>query len=113
MIEAFRVLDTDKKGFVDLHTLENILRNFKDTYNKLQIKEFEDFINDNQNDFFEKTPSKDSELSGEKSKVLKSKRFYYESYVRKVLGDNKKHWDSLMEEYYLYYNQYLSIKGIK
>jgi len=45
--------------------------------------------------------------------VLKSKKFYYENYVRKVLADNKKHWDSLMEEYYLYYNQYLSMKGIK
>lgn len=112
-MEAFKIIDTDKKGYIDLHTFETLLKNFKDTYNKLQIKEFDDFVKDNENDFLDKNPNKEDEIMGEKVKPLKSRKFYYENYIRKVLADNKKHWDSLMEEFYLFYNQYLQIKGIK
>lgn len=113
LLEAYRIIDTDKKGYIDLHTLENILKNFKDTYNKTQIKELEEFINDNENDFLEKNPYKEDDILGEKVKVYKSKKFFYENYIRKVLFENKKHMDCLTEDYYIYYNQYLTSKGIK
>lgn len=28
LLEAFRLLDADKKGYLDLHTLFNLLKNF-------------------------------------------------------------------------------------
>ena len=113
LLEAYRIIDTDKKGYLDLHTFESILKNFKDTYNKQQIAEFESFIYENENDFLEKNPNKEDEILGEKLKPHKAKKFYYENYIRKVVSDNKKQMDSLMDEFYIYYNDYLVKKGIK
>ena len=68
---------------------------------------------ENEKDFLEKINYQDDDNNGEKVKIFKAKKFYYENYIRKVLFDNKKHLDSLLEDYLIYYNQYLVSKGIK
>ena len=52
-------------------------------------------------------------MLGEKTKPHKAKKFYYENYIRKVVSDNKKQMDGLMDEFYNYYSDYLTKKGIK
>ena len=45
-----------------------------------------------------------------KHKPTSTRKFYYESYVRKVLGDNQKHFDELMKEYKAFYDEYQETK---
>ncbi len=45
-----------------------------------------------------------------KHKPTTTRKFYYESYVRKVLGDNEKHFEELMKEYRAVYDEYQETK---
>jgi len=60
-----------------------------------------DFIEQNEVSFLEMSkvdPQADQDGKQTKSQY-KSRKFYYEKYILKVINDNKKHFDSLMSEY--------------
>ena len=102
LLEAFRVLDTEKNGYLDLHTYYHFLRTFGVSFTKDQISEMEKFFLENETEFLEPTKlnqDNDPENARQKHSKYKSRRFYYESYVFKVTSDNKKHFDSLISDY--------------
>lgn len=113
LLEAFRVLDSEKNGFLDLHTYYHFLKSFGVSFTKDQILEMEKFLLDNETEFLEPTKlnTKDeSESLRQKHSVYKSRKFYYESYVYKVLSDNKKHFDGLIGDYKIYKQKQKELK---
>jgi hypothetical protein len=105
LLEAFRVLDTDKNGYLDLHTYYHFLRHFGISFTKEQISEMDEFLSNNETEFLEATKlnvENESESTRQKHSPYKTRKFYYESYVYKVLNDNKKHFDCLMVEYKIF-----------
>ncbi len=108
LIEAFRVLDSDKNGFLDLHTFYTFLKRYGITFTKEQIDEMEKFLVENDNELLESLGVKNDEPV--KPKPTTTRKFYYESYVRKVLGDDLSHFQSIMKEYKDFYNEYLETK---
>ena len=50
LLKAFRVLDTDEKGFLDLHTMFYMFKNFGINFSKENLKEMEEFCVKNEND---------------------------------------------------------------
>ena len=108
LIEAFRVLDTEKNGYLDLHTFYTYLRRYGITFSKDQIDEMEKFLVENDNELLESLGVKNDEPV--KPKPTTTRKFYYESYVRKVMGDDLEHFQSIMKEYKDFYNVYLETK---
>ncbi len=108
LIEAFRVLDTEKNGYLDLHTFYTYLRRYGITFSKDQIDEMEKFLVENDNELLESLGVKNDEVV--KPKATTTRKFYYESYVRKVMGDDLEHFQSIMKEYKDFYNVYLETK---
>jgi len=111
LFEAYKLLDADKKGYLDLHTLFNLLKNFgyvfiitlliRISFSKSHIKDMNDFIEQNEVQFLDMSkvdPTADQDGKQTKSQY-KSRKFYYEKYITKVMNDNKKHFDSLMGEF--------------
>ena len=108
LIEAFRILDTEKNGYLDLHTYYTFLKRYGITFTKEQIDEMESFLLKNDNELLEGLGVQNDEVA--KHKPTTTRKFYYESYVRKVLGDNQKHFDELMREYKAFYDEYQETK---
>ncbi len=102
LTECFKFLDTEKKGFLDLHTYYTFIKSYGVSFSKKQIEEMEDFLKENETDFFE--PLKIDKDSGQKKKhnQYTTRNFYYESYIRKVVLDNKKHYDEMREEFRIF-----------
>ena len=109
LIEAFRVLDVEKKGYLDLHTFYSFIKNYGITFTKTQIEEMEKFLLENANEVFESLGTRNDEPIKHKQGIT-SRKFFYESYVRKVLSDDEKHFDSIMKEYKEYYDEYTETK---
>ena len=108
LIEAFRILDNDKNGYLDLHTYYTFLKRYGITFTKNQIDEMESFLLKNDNELLEGLGVQNDEVA--KHKPTTTRKFYYESYVRKVLGDNQKHFEELMKEYKAFYDEYQETK---
>ena len=108
LIEAFRILDNEKNGYLDLHTYYTFLKRYGITFSKEQINEMEAFLLKNDNELLEGLGVQNDEVK--KHKPTTTRKFYYESYVRKVLGDNQKHFDELMKEYKAFYDEYQETK---
>ena len=108
LIEAFRVLDSEKNGYLDLHTFYTFLKRYGITFTKEQIDEMEKFLVENDNELLESLGVKNDEPV--KPKPTTTRKFYYESYVRKVLGDDLNHFQGIMKEYKDFYNEYLETK---
>jgi Ca2+-binding EF-hand superfamily protein len=108
LIEAFRILDNEKNGYLDLHTYYTYLKRYGITFTKEQIEEMESFLLKNDNELLEPLGVQNDEVI--KHKPTTTRKFYYESYVRKVLGDNQKHFEELMKEYKAFYDEYQETK---
>ena len=108
LIEAFRILDNEKNGYLDLHTYYTYLKRYGITFTKEQIEEMESFLLKNDNELLEPLGVQNDEVI--KHKPSTTRKFYYESYVRKVLGDNQKHFEELMKEYKAFYDEYQETK---
>ena len=108
LIEAFRILDSEKNGYLDLHTYYTFLKRYGITFTKEQIDEMESFLLKNDNELLESLGVQNDEVV--KHKPTSTRKFYYESYVRKVLGDNEKHFEELMKEYKAFYDEYQETK---
>ena len=68
----------------------------------------ESFLLKNDNELLESLGVQNDEVK--KHKPTSTRKFYYESYVRKVLGDNQKHFEELMKEYKAFYDEYQETK---
>ena len=68
----------------------------------------ESFLLKNDNELLEGLGVQNDEVA--KHKPTTTRKFYYESYVRKVLDDNQKHFDELMKEYKQFYDEYQETK---
>ena len=108
LIEAFRILDNEKNGYLDLHTYYTFLKRYGISFTKDQIDEMESFLLKNDNELLESLGVQNDEVK--KHKPTSTRKFYYESYVRKVLGDNQKHFEELMKEYKAFYDEYQETK---
>jgi Ca2+-binding EF-hand superfamily protein len=108
LIEAFRILDSEKNGYLDLHTYYTYLKRYGITFTKEQLEEMESFLLKNDNELLEPLGVQNDEVI--KHKPTTTRKFYYESYVRKVLDDNQKHFEDLMKEYRAFFNEYEETK---
>jgi Ca2+-binding EF-hand superfamily protein len=108
LIEAFRILDNEKNGYLDLHTYYTYLKRYGITFTKEQLEEMESFLLKNDNELLEPLGVQNDEVI--KHKPTTTRKFYYESYVRKVLDDNQKHFEDLMKEYRAFFNEYEETK---
>ena len=108
LIEAFRILDTEKNGYLDLHTYYTFLKRYGTAFTPEQIKDLEQFLLKNDNELLESLGVQNDEVK--KHKPTSTRKFYYESYVRKVLGDNQRHFEELMKEYKAFYDEYQETK---
>jgi Ca2+-binding EF-hand superfamily protein len=113
LIEAFRLLDTDRNGYLDLHTFYTFVKSFGVAFSKKQIAEMELFLKENETDFLEPMKINKEEVSREKFTQFTTRKFYYEAYVRKIVVDNKKHFDMLMSEFKTYMEDYKRKKQIE
>ena len=109
LIEAFRMLDVEKNSYLDLHTFYSYIKSYGITFTKEQIEEMEKFLLENDNEVFESLGTKNDEPVKHKP-GMSNRKFYYESYVRKVLSDDEKHFDSIMKEYKSFYDDYMETK---
>ena len=101
-------MDNENNGYLDLHTYYTYLKRYGITFSKEQIEEMESFLLKNDNELLESLGVQNDEVK--KHKPTTTRKFYYESYVRKVLGDNQKHFDELMKEYKAFYDEYQETK---
>ena len=108
LIEAFRILDNEKNGYLDLHTYYTYLKRYGITFTKDQLEEMESFLLKNDNELLEPLGVQNDEVI--KHKPTTTRKFYYESYVRKVLDDNQKHFEDLMKEYKAFFDEYEETK---
>ena len=108
LIEAFRKLDNENNGYLDLDTYYTFLKRYGISFSKTQFQDLEEFLLKNENELLESLGVKNDEPI--KHKSTKTRKFYYESYVRKVLGDNEKHFEELMKEYKAFYDIYQETK---
>ena len=109
LIESFRMLDIEKNGYLDLHTFYSYIKSYGITFTKEQIEEMEKFLLENDNEVFESLGTKNDEPIKHKPGMT-TRKFYYENYVRKVLSDDEKHFDSIMKEYKSFFDDYMETK---
>lgn len=107
LLKAFRTLDSDSKGYLDLHTMFYMLKNFGVSFTKENIKEMENYCLENENDLLEALPVVDENQT--RHNQYTTRNFYYENYVRKVESDNKSKYRSLLVKFYQFLNQYNQI----
>jgi Ca2+-binding EF-hand superfamily protein len=106
LMECFRLLDSEKKGFIDLHTFYTFIKSYGVSFSKEQILEMEKFLIENETDFLEPAKIDKETLTKKKHTQYTTRKFYYESYVRKVVMDNKKHFDSLIADFKMFMDIY-------
>ena len=53
LIEAFRIMDIEKNGYLDLHTFYTFIKRYGITFTKEQIDEMEKFLLENENELLE------------------------------------------------------------
>ena len=91
-----------------MHTYYTYLKRYGITFTKEQLEEMESFLLKNDNELLEPLGVQNDEVI--KHKPTTTRKFYYESYVRKVLDDNQKHFEDLMKEYRAFFNEYEETK---
>jgi hypothetical protein len=103
LLESFRSLDVERKGYLDLHTLFTLLKSYGTPYTKSQCKDMEMFLVDNDIELLEPLRINEDE-DRERHTQFKTRKFYYEAYLLKITNENKKHFESLMNEFKTYYD---------
>ena len=102
LIEAFRVLDSEKLGYIDLHTYYSFLKSFGIPFTSDQVQDMEKFLIENETDFLSPMKLNPDTMNKHKHNQYSTRKFYYETYVRKVISDNKKHYDNLIKEFTIF-----------
>jgi Ca2+-binding EF-hand superfamily protein len=108
LLEAFRVLDSGKDGYIDLHTFYAFVKSYGVSFTKEEIAEMETFLKDNETEFLESLGINQTDFTKKEHKKTTTRKFYYEAYVRKCVLDNKKQFDLLMAEYQTFLDDYKS-----
>ncbi|MCQ2817145.1 MAG: hypothetical protein MJ252_07760 [archaeon] len=106
LLEAFRTLDKEKNGYLDLYMLYSFLKTYGDPFSKDQREDMDKFVKDNESDLVD-LPRVNNDDNDNKAKTTTQRKFYYENYVKKVFEDNERHFQDLMEEYEAYKNEFL------
>lgn len=106
LMECFKTLDSEKKGYIDLHVYYTFLKSFGGSFTKKQFEEMEQFLVENESDFLEALKIDKEKGTKKKHNQYTTRNFYYEAYIRKIVLDNKKHFDELMEEYKIFFDVY-------
>lgn len=104
LLKAFKVLDSESKGFIDLHELFYLLTHFGNGFLKENIKEFERFSIENENDLLDDLPIVDD--IQKKHDQYTTRKFYYENYIRKIDNDFNVKFKSLMSRFFVFLNEY-------
>lgn len=102
LFEAFRVLDSEKLGYIDLHSYYSFMKSYGVAFSAEQIHEMEKFLIENETDFLSPMKINPDTMNKYKHNQYSTRKFYYESYVRKVVGDNKKHFEDLISEFKMF-----------
>jgi hypothetical protein len=103
LVESYRLFDTENKGWLDLHTLFSLMKTYGVTYTKEQIAEMENFLVENEIELLQPRKINEDEERVPHSK-FKSRVFYYERYISKVYGENKRQYETLITEYKTFYD---------
>lgn len=106
LLKAFKVLDTTNQGFLDLHTMFYLFKNFGNKFNKQNLKDMEDYCLEFENDLLDPMPIEENQETPKKHDQYTTRKFYYENYIRKIDQDNRKRFNSLMSEYNNFSNNY-------
>ena len=104
LLKSFKTLDSDNKGYLDLHTMFYIFKGFGVNFSKENIKEMEKFCLENENDLLDPLPIMDD--IQKKHDQYTTRKFYYENYVRKLEGDNKSKFKQILSKFFLFLSQY-------
>lgn len=101
LLEAFRALDSDKSGYIDLHTLFRTFQQFGEKFIKEQISEMESYCVQNEVDILDQMPfvTIENEKIQMKHTQYTSRKFYYENYLRKSIEESRRHFNGLLEEF--------------
>lgn len=102
LLKAFQTLDSTKLGFLDLHTMFYLLKNFGIKFNKQNIKDMEEFCLEYENDLLDPMPFEENQEIPKKHDQYTTRKFFYENYIRKIDQDNRKRFNNLMNEYVLF-----------
>jgi hypothetical protein len=104
LLESFRALDVEGKGYLDLHTLFSLLKAYGTPLTKSQLKDMESFLVDNDIELLQPLKINEDE-DRVRHTQYKTRKFYYEAYLMKINNENKKHFKSLKKEFKLYLEQ--------
>ncbi len=107
LLKAFKVIDADNKGYLDLHSLYYIFKNFGVNFSKDNIKEMENFLLENENDLLDPLPIVDD--IQKKHDQYTTRRFFYENYVRKVEESNRNKFKGIMSKFFLFLSKYSKV----
>jgi hypothetical protein len=102
LLESFRALDIEKKGYLDLHTLFTMMKAYGTPFTKSQVKDMEMFLVDNDIELLQPLKINEDE-DRERHTQYKTRKFYYEAYLMKIGNENKKHYEALITEFRIYY----------
>ena len=111
LMEAYKVLDVEKNGYLDLHTFYTYLKTYGATFSKNHISEMEKFLLENENELLNSMEVDKNELAKKKHTPTTTRKFFYEAYVRKVIGEDQKHFESLLQEFKIFTEEYKQKKG--
>jgi Ca2+-binding EF-hand superfamily protein len=111
LIKAFKALDTTNTGYVDLHTLFYLLKNFGTKFDKKVLKDMEDFCLENENDLLDPMPFEENLETPKKHDQYTTRKFFYENYIRKIDQDNRRRYNNLMSEYLTFVNNQTGSKN--
>jgi hypothetical protein len=101
LLESFRALDVESKGYLDLHTLFSLLKSYGTPFTKSQVKDMETFLVDNDIELLQPLKINEDE-DRERHSQYKTRKFYYEAYLSKITNENKKHFEAIKEEFRTY-----------
>lgn len=82
------------------------MKSYGVSFIKDQIKEMEQFLLENDNELLEPLGICRDDNTKEKHLPTTTRKFYYENYVRKVLSDDEKHYEIILDEYNTFYDTY-------
>lgn len=108
VLKAYKVLDSNNEGYLDLRTILSLFKNFGlNKFSKQNLKEMEDFCIEYENDLLDPLPIEENQDTAKKHDQYTNRKFYYENYYRKLEEDNNKRFKSLMDEFLNFKENYV------
>ena len=109
LYKAFKALDTNNEGFIDLHTMFYLFKNFGIKFTKQNIKDMEEFCIENENDLLEplNIQIEDNSDSLKRHDQYTTRKFYYENYIRKIDMENKSRFNEIMSEFLAFQSTFI------